>query len=312
MKVRDNFSQIYLNKIKNKLSILEIERNKSMNLFLISASLGNVLLLKVYKIMLHHNVQYLAFALAAFITFLCYYFSFKAYKKSYKEKVIHSFFQEILTDTIYLPDSHLTESEYQASLLFQGEYTHFSGEDLVEGKLNGTPIRLSELMIKRVQQNGKKRKTVLVFKGLLAIYYFPHQYQSETIIEPDYAEKLLGKYFGNLLQTDIFGEHKHVNLESPDFEKEFVVRSLDQVEARLILTPHVQDTLTKIKQKNEFNFAMSFTPNMMAFAFRTTKNLFEAPTFSNCIETKSFRDIVDIFSFIHDVSNTVDSKIKKI
>ncbi len=60
---------------------------------------------------------------------------------------------------------------------------------------------------------------------------------------PDFAEKLLGK-FGQKFQKS-FTHGKLVKLENPEFEKEFVVYSSGQQEARYILTPVMMEANSK-------------------------------------------------------------------
>jgi hypothetical protein len=52
-------------------------------------------------------------------------------------------------------------------------------------------------------------------------------------------------------------------------------------------------------------FAFSVRPNKIYVAFPSRKDFFEPPFFKTCIETKSTREIVDLFLFIDELVNTI-------
>ena len=77
-------------------------------------------------------------------------------------------------------------------------------------------------------------KLVLNFKSEGAD--FNKNFQGRTIILPDFAQNAFGDFIGSWLQSKNQAREELVKMDNPDFEKEFVVYSNDQIEARYILS----------------------------------------------------------------------------
>jgi hypothetical protein len=300
---KQNFSEFFIKNIQPKLSVLELERKKNAKKFyVVNGSFSAVWLVFAGKWFLITNGFILVLLPPFFVGLISSHFIFSKFKKTFKEKIVKTIFDQIFDKHDHYPSSYLRESEYASTFLYQENYNSYSGEDLVEGVFNGQGIKLSELKVKYVNRSSKKNDERIIFQGLMILIDINNSFKSETIVEPDVAENMFG-FVGKMLQGKNKFSHEVVRLESPDFEKHFVVRSGDQVEARKILTPRVQEKLLELSVKNKLQFAFSIQSNQLSIALPTQRDFFEASAFSSSENSKSIRDIVDLFLFIEELIN---------
>lgn len=74
---------------------------------------------------------------------------------------------------------------------------------------------------------------------------------------------------------------QHVDLESNEFERQFDVRSTDQLEARYLLTPDVMHELLEMnKDARTDNLAISFVDNVLCVAINGAPSLFPSGGFT--------------------------------
>jgi hypothetical protein len=304
-----NFSEFYIQNLKSKFSIIEKKRKESVRLFLLVILSFTLLLLMMFQRFIHSYFA-LSFVIIPVIMIgaLSFHLIFKKYRKTYKEKIIPLIFNQIFDHFDYWPNKYLAESDYISTLLYQEKFNQYIGDDLVVGTFNGQDIQMSELTVKQVTNHGKNKKSEkIVFRGIMIILKMRTPYHSETIIGPDIAERAFG-FLGKMLQFKNRCNHEVVRLESIDFEKTFVVHSSDQIDARKILTPHVQERLLALTQKSKIKFSLSLLPNQISIAFPKFQNQFEPPYFSSNEGSKSVREIVELFLFLEELLLELDFK----
>lgn len=143
------------------------------------------------------------------------------------------------------------------------------------------------------------------FLGMFAIMDFNKKFNGTTIVLPDRFEKKMG-YLAKTIQQLNLNRDPLVNLEDPEFEKEFVVYSTDQVEARYILTPSLMQRITSLKRKVNKPIMLSFKGNTLYmgvhhphgfFSLNESKNL----TTSNTIEL-FYEDISAAMDIVEDLN----------
>jgi len=299
---KSNFSKFYLEKLNSKLILIEEMRKESLKHFF---SISIVYDLIILGLMIKNlNNLFFIFLLISLLTagnVAIFFFVFKNYRKTFKQRIISILFQEIFDEHIYDHNRRLTENDFNSSFLYRKNYNRFNGEDLIEGTFKGQDIKLSELHVQHVR-NGKKKKVKTIFKGLLIILKVKTPFNSISIVEPD-----------NIIQSiSIFEDHysnpielESVHLESIDFEKLFSVSSTDQVECRKILTPSTQENLTEIKNKFKLTFSFSIQPNQVSIAIPSNKNLFEPTYFTPCNKVGAIQEITEIFIFLEELLKEV-------
>ena len=81
---------------------------------------------------------------------------------------------------------------------------------------------------------------------------FNKHFNVKTYVLTDTAEKMFG-FLGKKLQSMNSSRDDLVYLENPDFEKQFVVYSSDQIEARYILSPSGSVPKPEAASAEQFN-----------------------------------------------------------
>ena len=186
-------------------------------------------------------------------------------------------------ELIYQPTGSIRRSEFEASTLFKQRIDRYKGEDLVSGTMGKTAMRFSEVHAeyKTESRDSKGRRKThwhTIFKGLFFIADFNKEFRGRTVVLPDTAERLLGR-FGKMLQKMNVSRDDLVKLESPEFEKEFAVYGTDQVEARYILSTSLMERILNFKRKTRVPVSVAFVHSNVYVALQTRKNMFEPRIF---------------------------------
>lgn len=217
----------------------------------------------------------------------------KNYRKQYKSKIISRITNFLDEGMVYTPDAMIPVSEFLKSGIFSLSVDSYTGEDHFTGKIGKTDIEFSEVTAKHLNTTqsgqGNKQEYVIIFNGVFLIADFNKHFLTNTLVLPDTAEKLFGK-FGQTLQSIGAGKKKLVRLENPEFEKEFCVYADDQVEARYILTPSLMERILAYKRKWKSKISLSFCDSKVYVAVNMNKNLFE---------TRIFKPLAD-YSFMEE------------
>lgn len=194
----------------------------------------------------------------------------------YKEKVIGGMTRLIQPDMTYSPERGISEQTFMEMGLYSTGIDRYHSEDMFAGKIGKTALMFSEAHAeeKRTSRDSKgrtKTRWVTIFRGLLTIADFNKEFRSWVTVKPDFAESAFG-WFGRKIQgfsADL------VRLENPDFEKAFVVHGGDQVEARYILTPDMQDRLLDLRKWFGDDIRVAFHSSRMHLTIPNSDNWFE-------------------------------------
>lgn len=176
----------------------------------------------------------------------------------------------------YHPRAAIERDVFAASRLFEGEaFNRYGGEDLVVGRHGSTQFAFSELSVTRVKKRGKHMQTEVVFRGLFFSADFNKQFRGETLVLPDRAEKRLGAV-GRAFQSIAGGRGLElVELEDPDFERAFVVRSTDPTEARYLLSTSLMQRILAFHANTGSQLRLSFVGGRLYVAMPLEQDLFE-------------------------------------
>jgi hypothetical protein len=177
----------------------------------------------------------------------------------------------------YAPNGCISRAEFEASRLFEddGSVSEFAGEDLVTGRNGATEFRFSELRVKHVERSGKRNRTRVIFHGLFFVADCNKAFHGETLVLPDVAEGVLGS-FGRAFQSLASGAAglQLVELESPDFERAFTVRSTDPVEARYLLSTSLMQRILTFSQNCGGGLRIGFLRGRVYVAIALKQDLF--------------------------------------
>nr|WP_321268378.1 DUF3137 domain-containing protein [uncultured Sulfurimonas sp.] len=217
---------------------------------------------------------------------LIYKFLIKDYTQEFKQNIIRPLIQAIDANLSYNCQHHITESLFTRSDLFSSP-DRMSGNDYVRGNIDGTNIEFSDIHAEKRHKNSKgKESWSTIFRGLFIVAEFNKNFHGKTLVLPDTAQSTFGNLIGNWLQSNNFSRDELVKMDDNDFEREFVVYSSDQVEARYILSNSLMKKLLVFKKKSEHPVYISFIGNHIHMAVYYDKDLFEPSVFRSLLEYK--------------------------
>lgn len=222
---------------------------------------------------------------------LCFVLTW-GYKKDFKNRVIGRLIKFFDPGLTYFPTEKITKEKFLHSDLFKTKPNRYKGDDLVRGKIGATEIEFSEVLAQYVQSNGKTTTVHTVFHGLFFIADFNKHFRTRTFVLPDTAERLFGK-FGKTLQSWNLTRPDLIQLEDPEFEKEFVVYGQDQIEARYILSTSLMERILEFKRKTRQNIFLSFVDSRVYVGVWSDRTLFEPKILSTLLDFDLIREYFD-------------------
>jgi hypothetical protein len=210
------------------------------------------------------------------------------WRNTFKARVMTRLVKLFHPSLNYSPNRAIAEQEYHLSMLFHNspDPDRYRGEDYIEGVIDKTDIRLSELHTEYRQvtydSKGNRREYwVTIFRGLFISADFHKHFHGITLVLPDTEQSWLGG-FGQWLQSISakLGNQpgELVKMEDPEFERLFKVFSTDQVEARYILTPNMIRRIVEFRKKTDSPIRLSFIASRVFVAIPTYHNYFEPPS----------------------------------
>lgn len=202
-------------------------------------------------------------------------------------------------------DRGIPRETFDASRLFEGErYDAYAARDLVHGRVGSTRLQLSEV---RVTRRERRERSRVVFRGLFFAADFHKEFRGETRVLPDVAERRLGR-FGRAFQDlrQLAGPERLVELESPEFEREFVVTSTDPLEARYLLTPDMMERILRFRRNTGSALRLSLLRGSVSLALPLAQDLFELPVGSVFPDEAAIRRWLGELDFAVGIAGELD------
>jgi len=228
------------------------------------------------------------------IYFKLYRYLTKDYYVDFKNKIIAPLIDAIDSNLHYSPTSHISIENFKGSKLFLEYPDRCRGNDYVKGKIDGVNIEFSDIYAEKKRRSLKGEEIwETIFQGLFIISEFPKEFHAQTIVLPDRAQKLFGNLIGGWLQKNNVSRNDLVKMDNPEFEKEFVVYSTDQIEARYILTPALMQKLLNYKRKTKHPLYISFIEGKIYIAIEHNKDMFETSIFHSLLEYKIAKEYIE-------------------
>jgi len=279
-----SFKEFYDAKLLPELKILDKERKQVDRRVLLIGLIAVILIVLTGRI--EGNATTYFQILIGLFAFIVISITSRKYRLNFKNNIVLKITAFVDENLVYTPDGFVSREEFTNSGIFQKYCNSFTGEDHFKGKIGKTAIEFSEVVgrHKTTTGTGSKRKEqyTTIFKGVFFVADFNKDFNGYTLVLPDTAEKMLGKFGQNLQAFSSKGEL--IKLEDPEFEKEFCVYASDQVEARYILSPSLMQRIVEFKRKWDTKVYLSFRDSKVYIAIKMNKNLFE---------TRLFKSIVD-------------------
>ncbi|WP_304546232.1 DUF3137 domain-containing protein [Sulfurimonas microaerophilic] len=242
-----------------------------------------------FSLLDYMNIEFIVFSLVGYVALggILYRFLISDYRDEFKEKVIRPLIEEIDSSFHYIPDLHVDVEYFNRSYLFPSP-DRYSGNDLVKGKIDGVDLTFSDLHAEKEHRDSKGRRSYsTIFKGLFIISDFHKNFKGKTVVLPDTAQSTFGDLIGSFLQANNFSRSGDlVKMDSPEFEKEFVVYGSDQIEARYILTHTLMEKILHYRKHSGHPVYVSFRGRNIYMAIEYNKDLFEPSIFNSLLEYK--------------------------
>lgn len=243
----------------------------------------------VIKNILFQSLDAIAFVVVIYIGIGAFLYKMltKNYTHEFKTKVISPLITELDSNLNYNAQHHVAQRIFENSQLFTTSIDRLNGNDFVQGEIDQVKLQFSDIHAEKRHRNSKgKDKWSTIFQGLFIVAEFNKHFKEQTVILPDYAQDTFGNMIGSWLQSNNINRNKLVKMDSPEFEKAFVVYSTDQIEARYILSHTLMDRLLNFKNKSSHPVYISFIGDSIHMAIEYNKDLFEPSIFRSLLDYK--------------------------
>lgn len=282
---------------KERLTFIEKRRRGILILTIMAFAFG----FGTLGALAYHPIAAMVVAMIGFVSAFATYSilinsPFQKFRTQFKEHLIGPLISSVAQDVRYAPAGDpAIMNEYWASELYTQGVDRSSQQDTLFCRVGATDVKLSEMHTeyKTTSTDSKGKQTThwhTIFKGLFISADFHKDFRGKTFVRADVAEKAFG-LIGRFLQKPVWSSLQLIELEDPEFEKEFVVRGSDQVEARYLLSPSMMERMTAMKQRFAANIEFSFVNSRMFIAIGTNKDFFEPDQFESLLNS----DYVDSF-----------------
>lgn len=175
----------------------------------------------------------------------------------------------------YQRNGSIPRGEFEASWLFAGElFDTYTGEDLVTGCVGSTRFRFCEAHARRVVRRKGRTESRSVFRGLFFVADCNKEFAGRTLVLPDRAERALGSLGRSFQALTSPGDLELIELECPEFERAFVVRTTDPVEARYLLSPSLMERIRGFSRNTGSKLRIAFHGGRIYLALPLERDLF--------------------------------------
>ena len=284
MKSVSSLTDFYYNDLYPTLQKLEKKRRDLKHRIIFSA-IASTAVFTALAYTLQSYYEFIIFIYIALMALL-YKFMIKDYTHEFKMSVIKPLIHAIDKTMLYSSQTHVSDYFFEHSKLFE-EADKLSGNDYVKGQIDGINIQFSDIHAQNKNQDSKgKESWDTIFQGLFIVADFNKHFYGETVVLPDSAQNSFGNVIGHWLQSKNAARDELVKMDNPEFEKEFVVYSSDQIEARYILSHSMMEKLLSFKNKSAHPIYVSFTGTHIYMAINYGKDLFEPSVFHSLLDYK--------------------------
>ncbi len=281
MPVSTDFTAFYEQELKEVMVPLEAERLKIKRQGLLGFLFLGISILFFILASRKHDPAFALIAFATFVPAIVFMVLFGTRKnkftRKFKVEVVGRIIRFIDPSLGYKPDYCISEPEYMASGLYLNSPDRYSGDDYIEGTHGKTVFCFCDLHTEEKINSGKQTSWVTIFKGLFMIADFNKHFAGRTYVWNEEKPQL--NFLSRLVSSFANGLEK-VKLESPDFEREFIIYSSDQVEARYILTPAFMERVLRLRQITGTAISLSFVNSKVNLAIPRKEAQFEPSFFS--------------------------------
>ncbi len=216
--------------------------------------------------------------------------NFNTIKKSFKNTVLRTMFEELIPGIKYDPNYGLPQ-EVVYSTGFLKRADRFHSEDYLIGELDGvsfisSDVRLEERHVQHTK-NGTRVYYVPFFVGRVFRFEFNKDFVGSLQVLEAGSPKTNG--------------YNKVKLESIDFNKKFKTYATEDITAFYILTPDIMEAIFNLEKRNPGRIGLGFHGDHLYVAINNNQDTFEVKMFRTIDESmvKEFeKDLLVIKDFI--------------
>lgn len=287
-------------------SILELEKQRKAILSKLEAYgfagivVFIILALFIIRNFGFHSMFFVLVIITMAISTVIYNFLTSGYNNEFKERIISPIINAINQNLNYSQDFFVSQFLFERSDLFTHSIDRYKGNDHVKGIIDGVDIEFSNIHAQYKTRDSKGREHYqTLFHGIFFVAKFNKNFRSKIVVLPDVAQKTLGSFIGGWLQSNNFSRDKMIKMDSPEFEKQFVVYGNDPIETNYILSHSIMQRILDFQKKISYPIFISFVHNYIHIAIDTKKDLFMPNIF------KSLLDFNQTANYINSIRNVI-------
>lgn len=179
--------------------------------------------------------------------------------------------------------------------------------DFWEGTFGSAEGMLHEAHLQEYQGEGKRRRLVTVFRGVVMGYQFARPFTSTTLVRQDLG---LLNGLSNLGSRLSGPKLEPVKMVHPDFESRFEVVSTDQVEARYLLHPAFCERLMEMEAAfNGHDMSLAFAQGRVVVVIET-RDMFESGGIDAEGDDARFAATIDQLGSLIDLTQTLNERAR--
>ncbi len=300
----EGFQAFFESDLRHSLQPLEDYRIRRVKHYKKFRNVSFILLFLLFFLFFTSNKVVIAFGILLFVFALGLAYESlvntnSTLRKEYKNKVLPKMLGFVFSDFEYIPRQKISKSVFQKSLLFQREIKTVNGEDFMRFCIDDVELMFCESEVFGYSPSSK------MFSGIFISATFNKSFKSKTFIFPEKSTSFFRK-----LKFKALGSSFSVKLEDPDFEREFIVLSDDQVESRYILTTSLMQRILDYKRKLNAELAFSFVSNRLYCSIPNSKNLFEPPIFESFLDIGFIKQNIEPVLFYTSIVKDLNLNVR--
>ena len=222
--------------------------------------------------------------------------------KQYKHIVVRRVVGALGHGLTYTPESRFTKQDFLDMDLFEKRCEQWRAEDEICGQKNAVSYSIFEAKATRTEGSGKNRRTVTIFRGIIARLDFNKHFRGHTVVVPDAESKILGGLFG---ESESRRRKDIARLENVEFERMYSVYTTDQQECRYILTPKLMELILRAQETLGVPVRLSFHDNSVFMTVPQNVDRFEFGWFASKVSPEGvvgdLAEVVQIAERLVDV-----------
>lgn len=195
----------------------------------------------------------------------------------FKHEVVGGIAKALAPEVKFSPNQGISQSVFSSCGHYRSGIDRFASEDMFHGIIDKTDFYFSECHAEykstSTDSDGNTRTSWhTIFKGVYFMADFHKHFNTWVTVNPDNETDGFFGWIGKKVQA--LGGNL-IKLESPEFEKYFVVRSPDQITARYILTPDMQERLLELRNSLGAGMRVSFQNSKVIITIPRNEDWFE-------------------------------------